>query len=52
MCSVLRRGTVLISRIPSPQIQSLARMHQARKRYRDRLQYFRDHVSTLEDKDQ
>uniref|UniRef100_A0A452SD67 Ras GTPase-activating-like protein IQGAP1 n=1 Tax=Ursus americanus TaxID=9643 RepID=A0A452SD67_URSAM len=34
------RRTVLISRIPSPQIQSLARMHQARKRYRDRLNFF------------
>uniref|UniRef100_A0A452S9S5 Ras GTPase-activating-like protein IQGAP1 n=1 Tax=Ursus americanus TaxID=9643 RepID=A0A452S9S5_URSAM len=39
--------TVLISRIPSPQIQSLARMHQARKRYRDRLQYFRDHINDI-----
>ncbi|KAK7801828.1 hypothetical protein U0070_023308 [Myodes glareolus] len=29
------------------QIQSLARMHQARKRYRDRLQYFRDHINDI-----
>uniref|UniRef100_A0A452SCU1 Ras GTPase-activating-like protein IQGAP1 n=1 Tax=Ursus americanus TaxID=9643 RepID=A0A452SCU1_URSAM len=45
--SVSQRRTVLISRIPSPQIQSLARMHQARKRYRDRLQYFRDHINDI-----
>lgn len=27
------------------QIQSMVRMHQARKKYRDRLKYFKDHVS-------
>ena len=27
------------------QIQSMVRMHQARKKYKDRLKYFQDHVS-------
>uniref|UniRef100_A0A670KGF8 IQ motif containing GTPase activating protein 1 n=1 Tax=Podarcis muralis TaxID=64176 RepID=A0A670KGF8_PODMU len=31
-----------------PQIQAMTRMYQARKRYRGRLQYFRDHVSALQ----
>ena len=29
------------------QIQAMVRMHQARKKYKDRLKYFKDHVSTL-----
>uniref|UniRef100_A0A803XRE5 Ras-GAP domain-containing protein n=1 Tax=Meleagris gallopavo TaxID=9103 RepID=A0A803XRE5_MELGA len=29
------------------QIQSMTRMYQARRRYRDRLQYFRDHINDV-----
>uniref|UniRef100_A0A672SNW4 IQ motif containing GTPase activating protein 1 n=1 Tax=Sinocyclocheilus grahami TaxID=75366 RepID=A0A672SNW4_SINGR len=29
------------------QIQSMVRMHQARKKYRDRLQYFKDHINDV-----
>ncbi|MGH0177013.1 UNVERIFIED_CONTAM: hypothetical protein FKN15_074157 [Acipenser sinensis] len=33
--------------ITSIQIQSKVRMHQARKRYQDRLKYFRDHIDDI-----
>uniref|UniRef100_A0A674IET4 IQ motif containing GTPase activating protein 1 n=1 Tax=Terrapene triunguis TaxID=2587831 RepID=A0A674IET4_9SAUR len=33
--------------ITTSQIQSMTRMYQARKRYRDRLQYFRDHINDI-----
>uniref|UniRef100_A0A671KSV5 Ras GTPase-activating-like protein IQGAP1 n=1 Tax=Sinocyclocheilus anshuiensis TaxID=1608454 RepID=A0A671KSV5_9TELE len=37
---------VLRHRAGSP-IQSMVRMHQARKKYRDRLQYFKDHINDV-----
>uniref|UniRef100_A0A673KM10 Ras GTPase-activating-like protein IQGAP1 n=1 Tax=Sinocyclocheilus rhinocerous TaxID=307959 RepID=A0A673KM10_9TELE len=33
--------------LPSLSIQSMVRMHQARKKYRDRLQYFKDHINDV-----
>lgn len=45
--SIRRTNTVKTERIYFclPQIQSMVRMHQARKKYKDRLKYFQDHVS-------